>query len=542
MSTTTLKERIPFEVVVADDKLMGKLWKKLSIPQQVILKATYGLPLANDSELAAWAILCDNVKYDDLYFPTQIVKTPYEAKEYRRIVGLIGRRSGKSYVTCFAALYEVIFGGHTTRVPEGQDIVVPYIAQDLATAKKNMRMIYLLARQVKMLEAQIDKALPDVIAFKNGISVIPEPPAIKTGRGVPIPVAILDEVGFWYKTSDNANPDFEVERAVRPAMTQFPDAKMFIISSPYTEEGILWKAKKAGTGGQFIPQGELNEFKNTLVLQASTAAMANPELVRAGLKDRLEEELAADPDGFVREYGARFVTAISGFLPAALVNAATDAGVRERKREDVEKHLVRPFYMAAMDPATRHDSWAFTIFHRDQHGRLVQDVIREWKPNKKAGISLNPAAIMAEIAELCEGWRINTIYSDQWSHDALRVIANQFKLAIIEVSFAGTKKAQMWTTFLQLLRQGHLRLLDVPEMYQQLVQLQKKPLANGSFQVSAPPNRHDDLATVCAIAAKQVMDIAPRFAEIKKEKTLFDEGLENIRKRRQLASEEGVWV
>jgi hypothetical protein len=359
---------------------------------------------------------------------------------------------------------------------------------------------------------------------------------------VPIPVAIFDEVGFWYKTADNANPDFEVERAVTPAMLQFPHAKLFIISSPYTEEGLLWKAKRAGTGGVNASAEEQPAFKDTLVLQASTAAMANPELVKAGIRDRLAEELAKDPDGFVREYGARFVTAISGFLPQALVQAAVDAGVKERRRTDIEKALVHPYYIAAMDPATRNDSWAFTIFHRDQHGRLVQDLLRVWTPNKKAGIILNPAAIMSDIAEICEAWNIKTIFSDQWSHDALRVIATQFKLAIVEVPFAGTKKAKMWTTFLQLLRQGHLRLLDVPEEYQQLVQLQKKLRAGGQFSVEAPPNRHDDIATVCAIAAQQVMDISPRFAEIKKEKTLFDEGLEVIKRKRLIASSEGVWV
>ena len=543
MSESILRDRVPFEVVIADDKLMGKLWKKLSMPQRVILKATYGMPLDGPEELAAWAILNDNVTYDDLYYPTAIIQTEYEAREYRRIVGLIGRRSGKSYVTCFAALYEIIFGGHTKHAPEGQDIVVPYIAQDLATARKNMKMIYLLAKQVKMLAAQVEKMLPDLIAFKNGIQVIPEPPAIKTGRGVPIPVAILDEVGFWYKTSDNANPDFEVERAVSPAMFQFPNAKLFIISSPYTEEGLLWKAKRAGTGGKHVTdEAEKAAYKHTLVLQASTAAMANPELVKAGMRERLLEELGKDPDGFVREYGARFVTAISGFLPQALVQAALDPGVKERNRADIEKALVQPYYVAAMDPATRNDSWSFTIFHRDQHGRLIQDLLRVWKPNKKAGISLNPAAIMSDISELCEAWGIKMIFSDQWSHDALRVIANQFKLSIVEVPFAGTKKAKMWTTFLQLLRQGHLRLLDIPEQYQELVMLQKKMTANNSFQVSAPPNRHDDMATVCAIAVQQILDMAPRFATVKKDQTLFQEGLECIKRKRLVASSEGVWI
>lgn len=545
MAEAVLRDRVPFSIVIDDAKLMGKLWKKLSLPQQVVLKAAYGLPLNTDEEMAAWAILNDNVQYDDLYFPTQIAHTAYEPKEYQTIVGLIGRRSGKSFMSCFAAIYEIIFGGHThpDRVLEGQEVIVPYVAQDLNTAKANMATIKLLCNQVPMLKGQLVKVLPDVIEFANGIKVIPEPPAIKTGRGFAIPLAILDEVGFWYKTSDNANPDFEVVRAISPAMAQFhPYGKMFIISSPYTEEGILWRYSKAGTAGINAASDERKEFEDVLVMQASTAAMANPTLVRTGLRKFLEKEVAKDPSGFVREYGARFVTAISGFLPAALVQAAIDAGVKERRRTDIEQALVSPYYLAAMDPATRADHWAFTIFHRDQHGRLIQDLLRVWVPNKKAGISLNPAAIMAEIAELCEAWNIKTIFSDQWSHDALHAIARQFRLSVVEVPFSGTNKAKMWTNFLQLLRQGHLRLLDIPEQYQQLVQLQKRLSSNNTFQVSAPPNRHDDIATVCAIAARQVMDISPRFATLKKEPSLYDEGLECIKRKRLISSSEGVWV
>jgi hypothetical protein len=522
---------------------MGKLWRKLSMPQQVVLKAAYGLPIENEEELAAWAIFNDNVQYDDLYFPTQIIKTDYSPREYRQIVGLMGRRSGKSYISCFAAVYEIIFGGHTNPlyIEPGQEIVVPYIAQDLATAKANMATIKILCNQVPMLAQQIVKTLPDVIEFRNGIKVVAEPPAIKTGRGFAIPLAILDEVGFWYKTTDAANPDFEVVRAIRPSMFQFPHAKMFIISSPYTEEGILWEAKRAGTGGQFAALEERAAFQDTLILQASTGAMANPKYDKTA-RTRLAEEQAADPEGFVREFGARFVSAISGFLPQTLVQAAIDTHVKERKRSEIEKALVQPYYVGAMDPATRGDSWTFTIFHRDQHGRLVQDLLRVWTPSKKNGIVLNPAVIMAEISELCERWNIKTIYSDQWSHDALRVIAQQFKLAIIETPFAGTAKSKMWTTFLQLLRQGNLRLLDIPEQYQQLVQLQKKMGAQGNMQISAPPNRHDDIATACAIAVKQTMDMTPRFAVPKKEKTLYDEGLESIKRRREMATSEGVWV
>lgn len=536
-----IKDRLPFATCIADPKLMGRIWKDLSVPQQTILLAAYGLDLPSDAHRAAWSILNDNVKYDELYFPTAIIPTDYEPTEYDTVVGLIGRRSGKSYVSCFAALYEIIFGGHVSRVKEGQQIIVPYVAQDIETAKINMATIVILAKEAK-LDSQIKQAHPKFITFKNGITVVPEPPTIKTGRGVAIPVAILDEVGFWYKTSENANPDFEVKRAITPAMAQFhPYGKMFVISSPYTEEGILWEASKAGTSGRNATHDDKRKaYNRTLVMQASTGAMSNPALI--GVREFLEKESVSDPEAFIREYGARFVTAISGYLPAALVQAATDAGVSERSRKELEKTHAIPFYVAAMDPAHRHDSWAFTICHRDQYGRVVQDVLKVWKPNKKAGIVLNPAEILAEIAAICSEWRIKHIFSDMTHLESLQQIALGLKLTISEVSMAGRRKQEIFGSFKQMLLQGNIRLLDIPEQYQQLVQLQKKLGAQGLVQISAPPNRHDDIACALVMAINQSLTAYPKFAVQKKVPTIFDEGIEQIRRKRILAETDGVWL
>jgi hypothetical protein len=274
-------DRVPFADAIGSDILLGKVWKTLSIPQQTILLATYGLPLPTADHHAAWSILNGKFTHDALGYPTKIFTHPYTPSTFDVVVGLLGRRSGKSFLTCFAVLYEVIFGGHLKQVNPGEELVFPYIAQDLPTARKNMKMIGLLCQRSPALAPALTKFGSDTLEFYNGrIKVQIEPPKVKTGRGWAMPVAIMDEVGFWFKAADNADPDYEVQASITPSQLQFaPHNKTFIISSPYTEEGILFEYHRAGTNGANLAHDDEDRprFEGALVVNAPTAAMQNPK-------------------------------------------------------------------------------------------------------------------------------------------------------------------------------------------------------------------------------------------------------------------------
>lgn len=528
---------IPFADVISDKHLMKPLWDKLSVPQQVCLKAFYGLPLVGQRELDIWAVLQDSCTYDALGYVTSITPVPYVPKEYSLLVGILGRRSGKSsQITAFATLYEAIFGGHLADVMPGQDVVIPYIAQDLATAKANMIYIALMARDVPLLAKQIVSASRDKIEFKNGIVMLPEPPAIKTGRGFAMPVVIGDEVGFWYRTAEAANPDYEVQRAVSYAQLQFSRAKQFLISTPYTEEGLLWDYHRGGTDGWKAPIDERDEFADALVLQASTAAMENPRITR----QRLAKLQAEDPDAFVRESLARFVTAVSGYIPADLVHKATHGQEKERTRAMNEAGQLLPNYVAAMDPAFRHDEFAFTIMHVDQDGTVVQDLLRVWTPDQKNNIQLDPTSILAEIGTLVHEWNISVVYSDQYQLEALQQMAQQYQFSIVGRDFTGASKAKMYGSLLHLLRTEKIKLLNDSRIVSQLTMLQKKSNPMGHIRIAAPQGRHDDIASVIALGTSVALQHRPDIKIVKKEPTLFDLGVACIMRKRSQAEE--AWV
>lgn len=531
-------ERVSLAWAITQPKLLKPIWDMFSTPQKVFIKAAYGLPLEGEAEHRAWAILNGSCEYDELGYPFNITPVPYEAHEYSEIVGVIGRRAGKSLMTCFMVLYEATLGGHSAHVQDDQTLMIPYVCYDLATAKENMKYIPILAKKSPLLKNEIITATRDKIEFKNGCVVQPEPPTIKTGRGVSVPVVVMDEVGFWYKTAENINPDYEVQRALTYSQSQFSHFKQFIISTPYTEEGLLWEYAKGGTQGRHLPDDheEKARFKDALVLRTSTAAMENPEIAKHGRSQMAKIRSKDDPNVFLRESLAMFTQSESNFIPGSMVDDCTDTSVRVRRKHDIEKNGLNPSYVAVMDPAFRHDDFVFTIGHRDQYGQIVQDMMQVWTPNHKLGIKLDPEQIMWQIGQWLKEWNIPIVYSDQYQLEALNQIAMRHGFTIVGHDFTGRSKAKIYGSLEQLLKTKKIRLLDIAEIRQQLSQLNKVHTALGNVQIGAPKGKKDDIATVIALLAHIGLEYLPQIYEAPKPQSLFQQ-LVQQHKQKQLEAE-----
>lgn len=518
-------ERVPLAWAITQPKLLKPIWDMFSVPQQVFVKAAYGIPLSGQDELDAWAVLNGACEYDDLGYPSKITSVAYEPHEFSEVVGIIGRRAGKSFITCFMVLYEATLGGHTQHVQEGQTLIIPYVCYDLATAKENMKYIPILAKKSPLLKNEIVIATRDKIEFKNGCIVQPEPPTIETGRGVSVPVVVMDEVGFWYKTADNANPDYEVQRALTFSQTQFSHFKQFIISTPYTEEGLLWEYAKGGTMGKNLPDDheEKLRFKDAIVMRASTAAMANPEIAKHGRNQMERIRAKDDPNVFLRESLAMFTQSESNFIPGSSVDECTDKNIVVRRKHEIEKDGLNPSYVAVMDPAFRHDDFVFTIGHRDQFGQIVQDLMHVWTPNPKLGIKLDPDHIMWQIGQWLKEWNIPLVYSDQYQLEALNQLALKHNFSIVGHDFTGRSKAKIYGSLEQLLKTKKIRLLDRSEIRQQLSQLNKVNTALGNVQIAAPKGKKDDVATAVALLAHIGLQYLPQIHETPKPQSLFEE-------------------
>jgi len=119
------------------------------------------------------------------------------------------------------------------------------------------------------------------------------PCSFRATRGFSIPVAIIDELAFF--RVEGAVVDKEVMDSIRPAQATFERSKLIKISSPYSQQGELYR--------DFANRQSRPDF---LCFQAASWLM-NPSIPQAFL----DAERERDGELFDREFAALFSDSIS---------------------------------------------------------------------------------------------------------------------------------------------------------------------------------------------------------------------------------------
>ena len=492
----------------------------LSGPQQVVLKALYGLPLLAE-ELNWWSILQGPGTYerDQLGYPTTVQKqVPYTPKEYEECWAILGRRSGKSHSYLgFVVAYEALLGGHSRYISKKQNSRIFVVAQKLDLAQAIiMEFAEPICSATPLLEREIKNVNSDGIVLKNRQVIAPAPPHIKPFRGFAVPVVAMDEVAFWYKDSESANPDYEVERAVSKAQAQFPDRKRVGASTPWSKEGLLYDAHRAGTQGNRLADDDpqKSRFKHALVVHAPTPAMQVPLI---GMdRNYFQKEYDRDSEGYVREFLAEFVDAVSGLFTEEQVRAAQEgqpsyAQGREALPRADHPEDITPYYIAAIDPAFRRDRFAFCVGHYEPERGFVQDHLQWWEPEQ--GNPINPAFVLDDISHTLLRFKVAMVFSDQYQLESLQQLALDRGFSIQGMDFTAKSKAKVYGNLLTLFRTEKVKLLKCEEQVQELISLERHNSALGNVSISGRSGVHDDIATVVALCARQVIWLMPRTPE-----------------------------
>jgi hypothetical protein len=240
-------------------------------------------------------------------------------------------------------------------------------------------------------------------------------------------------------------------------------------------------------------------------------------------KEWLENKHAEDPKAFAREALATFQDSLTGFLSSELLAEAVKPGVAEQKPESLN------FYVAAIDPAFRQDSFGFCIGHASDAG-VELDLIRRWTPER--GTPVDPSAVIPEIARLLAQYNVKVVYGDQYQFEALNMLALEHGFTIELVKFSATKKSSIYGNLQQLLNTRRLKLLDNPEMLHELASLERRLTAGGGVQIGHPEGGHDDLATVVALMAAGAVWQLPTAAKAPDpEPTAFEQCMDVIRRK-----------
>ena len=450
---------------VTDPRLLNL---SLSEPQEVLLRAIYGLPLS-DSQLDVFYLCTGRHTY-----------TPHGFSE---ATILCGARAGKdSRIACPIASYEAALGGHEKALTRGERAIVPLVAQD--TRGTRIAFGYLKSHFLEspdlrtMLE---DEPTLNEIRLINRVSIICFPSTAPSLRGWSNPVALMDELGFW-RLEGSTDSDVEIQASIRRGMINFDRTRLIKISTPYMKSGLLYDDFKNHFG---------QDSPDLLVWRASSTFM-NPTLKPS----RLEREKRLDPVRFSREYEAEFAEDLESFLPAAWIEQAI---VRDRHelapREGIE-------YSAGCDATGLSDSptadvFALCIGHRED-GAFVQDVCRGWKKTRQQSMDLE--GIVNEIAAILSRYGLNDLYGDRYSG---QWVVEAFRKAGITYFQTESDKSYFYLEMEPLFAQGKISLLDHPELERELKLLERRPRQGGKVLVDHPRGRHDDHANALAISVEK---------------------------------------
>jgi hypothetical protein len=165
----------------------------------------------------------------------------------------------------------------------------------------------------------------------------------------------------------------------------------------------------------------------------------------------------------------------------------------------------RAEYVAAMDPATRGNSWPLVIVTQEGGVKKVA-AARQWTGSK--GAPLDPDKVMGEIAMLCRKYELDVVTTDQWSSDALAAVARRWGLSLSVQNTTRESRYENFDKMHKLMMEGKVQIPNIDLMKSDLMAIRKKVTHNG-IDIYLPrtgDGRHADFAFALAIALRYTLD------------------------------------
>lgn len=268
-------------------------------------------------------------------------------------VFIVGRRGGKTAFVAGVAVCLSCLKKYPARA--GERLVGMLLAADRRQARILKEYISGLLHSVPELEALIVRETAEEIELSNGITIEVHTSSFRSVRGYSCIFVICDEIAFW--PSDGAESDSEILNALRPTLAT-TGGPLILISTPHARTGALHD----------LHQRHFGREGDTRVWVAPSLVM-NPTLDRR-IVDKAYE---ADAEVAASEWGASFRSDLANLFDRPVLDACVMAGRRELAPEPGIA------YHGFVDTASGSDeSYSAAVAHKDEHGRVVLDALREW--------------------------------------------------------------------------------------------------------------------------------------------------------------------
>lgn len=500
------------------------------------------------------------------YKMDNVLKKYYSKELFRELVLVLGRRSGKDFVCSIMALYETmklleIPGGSPFKyynMAAGNPIYIVTIATSSDQAKILFFEIqarihgsvyfrdkighteqdrwWFLTPEDKALAKKLDKEGLDNAAMrvKGSIVIMSGHSNSESLLGKRYAALLFDEVASYKNTGGKSSGE-RLYSALGPGTSDFTrvvgwkedgtkimqtDSKIISISSPRSEEGILFKL-----------YNDAPETKNRLAFKLPTWKV-NLKFPEETLR---QEHKYMSPNEFNMEFGAEFSgTAGEKFIPDHYVDEAIEMGSNlglEQRNVGVPGMM----YYVHLDPASTSHNYALVLLHIEERIRtkevngktktenfklFVVDHLKVWQP--KGGQAILVHEVDEYVIDLYKKFRIGLVSYDSWNSLASMQKLRMKGIPTKITPFRKQYKVQIYQHLEHLLVNNQIAL-PRKGPYAQLMEMELKCLKRiytpTGFKIG--PNEEgqvttddfcDSLAGVCGVAVENIYAGYPRSA------------------------------
>jgi len=496
---------------------------ELTPVERFILKCAYGMPLdGGEKRIEMWDMFVEHL--EDTITEVEFFywlkergainqETPEDivGKNFWEIVLILGRRSGKSFISACVDMYELYrmlcsYNPHGRYgVIEGEEI--NFIS--VATKEDQAAIIFNFARQIIRSN---DFFKPYVIYSPRGteyasrvvlrtkkqilegdrhgsLFVKFEPSTSKGLRGKGNRVVTLDEVAHFVKETKRLTSDQEIYNAVTPSVATFTyegkmEGKVLLISSPLGEFGILHQK-----------HDDSFKRKDNMLMLKIPSWIANPRRLNS---EFLRKQYEENDKTYSAEYGAEFnSTRVASFADADMLKTCF---TNELRPQVWGARGVK--YYFGCDVGLKKDSTAFAVGHLDEAGRVVTDVLEEWDPAElKKDIEVED--IVDRIIDLDERFGITDGILDQWNGTVIVQMLTKKGLRSIRVEDVSDKRhSEMFRTWKAYMQGGKFRCFRdatvEKKVIPQLERLREERLSEFHIRIVKTSGAKDDVADALA--------------------------------------------
>ncbi len=274
-----------------------------------------------------------------------------------------------------------------------------------------------------------------------------------------------------------------------------PGAQIQVIGQPHAPFGPAYEVFSERFGK---PTDEV-------VVMRTTGPAGNPQF---WTPTRLQKLRKRDPSAADVAEFARFLSPETSLFSSTALETAT-------RQEPLELPCRNGmYYAAAMDPATRGNSWTFVIVEVDIADRIRPRyriaLAREWIGSKLAPLKTD--VVLLEIGKCCLRYRVDRVMTDQWSIDALRPQASAVGIRLLQRNMTATDRVDAYETARQLIEDQRLELPPVPQLREDLLRVRKR-VTQQSIAIELPrtsDGRHCDYAPSVVLAVTMAGFVARR--------------------------------